>query len=51
MVHAYKPSYSGDRSREYHGSNSAQANSSGDPISKTPNNKKWADRVAEVAGT
>jgi hypothetical protein len=48
MAHTCNPSYSGSRDQEDHGSKPAQANSSTDPISKTPNLKKRAGGVAQV---
>jgi hypothetical protein len=40
VAHIYNPSYSGGRDMEDRGSKPAQANSSQDPISKTPS-QKW----------
>jgi hypothetical protein len=40
VVHAYNPSYSGGRDQEDHSSKPDWANSSQDPISKTPSTKK-----------
>jgi hypothetical protein len=45
VIHTCNPSYSGSRGQEDRGSKSAQANSSRDPISKTPSHKRaggWA---------
>jgi hypothetical protein len=40
VAHACNPSYSGSRDQEAHGLEPAWANSSGDPISKSPLQKK-----------
>jgi hypothetical protein len=40
VSHAFNPSYSGGRAQEDHGSKSAQANSSWDPILKIPITKR-----------
>jgi hypothetical protein len=39
VAHACNPSYSGGRDQEDHSLKPAQANSSGDPISKNPSQK------------
>jgi hypothetical protein len=49
MAHTYNPSYTGTRDKEDHGSNTAQTNSSGDPIMKKPFTKK-ASGVAQAIG-
>jgi hypothetical protein len=43
------PSFSGDRDQEEHGSKTARANSSRDPILKIPNTKR-AGGVAQSVG-
>jgi hypothetical protein len=40
MAHIYNPSYPGGRDQEDQGSKPARANSSKDPISKSPTQKK-----------
>jgi hypothetical protein len=40
VAHTCDPSYSEDRDQEDHGSKPAQANSTSDPISKNPSQKK-----------
>jgi hypothetical protein len=49
VAHICNPSYSGGRDQEDHSSKPAQANSSWDPISKTPITKR-AGRVAQGEG-
>jgi hypothetical protein len=49
VVHACNPSYSGGRDQEALGSKPAPANSSRDPILKTPS-KNRADGAAQGAG-
>jgi hypothetical protein len=46
MAHTYNPSYSGGRDQEDGGLKPAQANSSQDPVSKKPSQKRkgwWSD--------
>jgi hypothetical protein len=47
VAHTCNPSYSGGRDQEDHDSKPAQANSSQDPISKNPSQKR-ADGVAQI---
>jgi hypothetical protein len=47
MAHACNLSYLGGREQEDRGLKPAQANCSRDPISKIPNTKKRAGRVAQ----
>jgi hypothetical protein len=48
MAHACNPSYSGGRDQEDRGSKPAWANSSQDPISKTPSQKRAGELVQGV---
>jgi hypothetical protein len=49
-AHTYNPSYSGSRDQEDPGLKSAWANSSQDPISKNPSQKKRTGRVFQGVG-
>jgi hypothetical protein len=48
VSHACNPSYSGDREQKNLSSQTAQANSCQNPISKIPNINKKAGRVVQV---
>jgi hypothetical protein len=49
MAHTHNPSYSGGRDQEDRGSKPAWANSSPDPISKNPSQKKAGVTAQGVA--
>jgi hypothetical protein len=50
VAHTCNPTYSGSRDQEDVGLKSARANSSQDPISKNPSQKKRAGGVAQDVG-